>query len=126
MGFFSWMTSDTNESIANVYSVKDVFTVYVLCPNGDVIKEECYNGYGKFGGRDIYSLVAQWNVPEKCKDENGNWLPDDETRTVGINIACYEEQNACLRYPIKIVRNKALKYDNVSPCKPCPWQGYFY
>lgn len=34
---------------------------YVQCPDGTVIAEPCYEGYGKFGGKDIYELVVDWN-----------------------------------------------------------------
>jgi hypothetical protein len=29
MGFFSWLTQDTNESIANNYSDRETFTVFM-------------------------------------------------------------------------------------------------
>jgi len=65
MGFFSWKTADTQRSIANMYSSRRTFPVHVLCPDGMVITELYYEGYGKFGGRDIYALVAIWNTPEQ-------------------------------------------------------------
>lgn len=64
MGFFSWVTSDTNESIPNTHSCRKTFPVYVLIPTefgGGMIEEPSYEGYGDFGGRDIYDLVADWN-----------------------------------------------------------------
>lgn len=73
---------------------------YVLIPEefgGGYLMEDNYDGYGVFGGRDIYALVAQWNCPEKCKDANGEWLPDKDARGLGIDIACYDEQNAAPR-----------------------------
>lgn len=127
MGFFSWKTADTDKSIANAYSGRDVFTVYVLQPNGlPPLTEDYYEGYGVFEGRDIYALVAQWNYPEKCKDEQGNWLPDDVIRNFGIDIACMDEHNAALKYPIKIVENPRIQYDDIGPSDSCPDQGFFY
>lgn len=32
MGFFSWKTQDTNKSIANRYSNRPTFTVYMVNP----------------------------------------------------------------------------------------------
>lgn len=60
MGFFSWKTSDTNRSISNIYSSKGSFPVYVLIPQefgGGYIEERNYEGYGEFGGVDVYALV---------------------------------------------------------------------
>lgn len=31
------------------------------CPDGTCIYEGSYDGYGHFGGHDIYELVADWN-----------------------------------------------------------------
>ena len=122
---FSWITSDTNRSI----SIRRCFPVYVLIPEefgGGYLMEDNYDGYGVFGGRDVYALVAQWNCPEKCKGANGEWLPDKDVRGLGIDIACYDEQNAALRYPIKIVEDKTIKYKDAAPSMSCPYQGYFY
>lgn len=126
MGFFSWKTSDTNKSISNMFSSRGALPVYVLCPDGSKIYEPNYEGYGIFGGRDIYALVVEWNFPEKCQDEEGNWLLDDEIRGMGIDIACYDVQNAKLKFPIKIVESEYLEYNHTPPATSCPDQGYFY
>lgn len=122
MGFFSWKTSDTDRSISNQYSSRGTFPVYVLIPEefgGGYIKEENYEGYGEFGSRDMYALVAQWNCPEKC-------VGDDEVdRSVGIEIACYDEDNLSLKYPIKITE-EPMKYEDAKASYNCPLQGYFY
>lgn len=50
MGFFSWQTADTKESIMNHYSGQ-CKTVYLLQPGGaEPIEETAYDGYGVFGG----------------------------------------------------------------------------
>lgn len=126
MGFFSWITSDTGRSISNVYSSRGSFPVYLLCPDGTYFKEAAYEGYGCFGGRDAYALVAQWNCPERCKDSDGNWLSDLECRQIGIEIACHDENNAKLKYPLKFVEDYSLQYADVEPSRGCPDQGYFY
>ena len=120
MGFFSWKTSDTNKSISNIYSSRGTFPVYVLCPDGVKLYEDNYQGYGVFDGKDIYALVANWNMPELC---NGD---EEHDRNIGIDIACYDSQNANLKYPIKIVEDGDLKYYDVPPSKNCPEQGFFY
>ncbi len=131
MGFFSWKTSDTNKSISNKYSIRGALPVYLLIPKqfqkeyGKYIEEKNYDGYGVFGNEDVYSLVAKWNVTDRCY-KDGKLLDNEELRGIGIEIACYDEQNAALKYPIKLVENKELDYENVSPSRNASDQGYFY
>lgn len=61
MGFFSWKTNDTNKSIANIHSLKSSFKVYMKDDKGNVWEEENYDGYGIFGGKDFYELLAEMN-----------------------------------------------------------------
>ena len=128
MGFFSWKTSDTDKSISNRYSERGALPCYLLIPKefgGGHIYEDKYGGYGVFGGRDVYALVAQWNAPDRCKDKNGDWLSDDDCRDVGIELACYDDDNAALKYPIKLTE-EAMAYEEAEPSMSCPEQGYFY
>lgn len=125
MGQFSWLTCDTEEQVFCDYPKE---TVYCLVPEefgGKNLKETDYEGYGVFGGRDVYALIAQWNRPESCKDENGNFLPDKECRGLGIDIACYDEDNAKLKYPIKIA-SQDIKYESAGISKGDPNQGWHY
>lgn len=62
MGAFSWCTSDTKKSIPCCSPFEDLpGTVYLLNPFGEPYKETAYEGYGEFGGRDVYDLVVEWN-----------------------------------------------------------------
>lgn len=61
MGFFSWKTQDTNRSIANVHSDGDKFEVTMTDNEGNKWTEESYGGYGCFGGKDFYELLAEMN-----------------------------------------------------------------
>lgn len=122
MGFFSWKTCDTKESIPNIYSERRTFPVYVLIPKefgGGYIKETQYEGYGVFDGRDIYSLVANWNYPEKCKGV------EESDRQVGIVMSCLPNDPKELKYPIKIA-SKPMAYEDADPSEEDPAQGYFY
>lgn len=128
MGFFSWITSDTKKSISNTYSDRGTFPVYVLIPEefgGGHIKEDCYEGYGVFGGKDVYELVAQWNKPEDCITDKDKEKQRNHNRSIGIDIACYDEDNASLDFPIKITEFP-MKYEDAEISKSCPKQGYFY
>lgn len=80
MGCFSWCTSDTRESIP---CVLDAYTgapktVYLLNPFGEPYKESDYEGYGEFGGHDVYDLVVDWNrkyltAENLHQPDRGNW-----------------------------------------------------
>ena len=47
----------------------------------------------------------------------------DWKRYIGIDIACYDEQNETIPYPIKIT-SKKMDYEQVSPSKSDPNQGW--
>lgn len=61
MGLFSWKTSDTDRSIPSRYSNREPFTVHMITEDGQVFTEDNYEGYGVFGGKDIYELIADLN-----------------------------------------------------------------
>ena len=117
MGQFSWLDCKTGEQVLDDVE-RDV---YLLIPKefgGGHIKETCYDGYGRFGGRDVYALVAAWNKPDKV---TGN---DEEDRLVGIEIACYDEDNRALKYPIKITHDASAIYEYCQPSDGDPNQGW--
>ena len=117
MGQFSWLDCKTGEQVLDNVE-RDV---YLLVPDefgGGHIEEHCYDGYGRFGGRDAYALVAQWNCPEKCIGI------DEADRYAGIDIACYDEQNAALRVPIKITHDPDAVYKDCGPSPNDPNQGW--
>lgn len=179
MGQFSWLDCKTEEQIIDDKK-RDV---YVLVPKefgGGHIKETCYDGYGNFGGHDIFDLVADWNreilfskpnfifpysvkrakyISDKytwksdyseriilqIKDEpwfefwsdlnltkeeivakmkekldGGFW----EYRWIGISLACYDEDNEALPYPIKITHDSRAVYENCGISLSDPNQGW--
>lgn len=123
MGFFSWKTSDTDRSISNLYSSRGTFPVYVLIPKefgGGHLVEKRYEGYGEFGGKDIFNLVAEWNAPEECK-----WKTDEWIRLKGIELYHGNDKKNDLKYPIKITEYK-MNYEDALPSERCEYQGYFY
>ena len=92
MGFFSFITNDTNESITNTYCSPKCKTVYLLDNKGNIWTEKAYEGYGVFGGKDIYQLFAEMNgiaekvmppIPEGEDDEDEEYRPD---RSAGIDL----------------------------------------
>lgn len=180
MGQFSWLDCVTRKPIINDRRK----SVYVLVPKdfgGGHIREGVYNGYGDFGGHDIYDLVADWNkesatianiamCPEYSlknmaigvalstnKEEYEYWENDginqlkrffmlckrmidwqsgmsdeemnekygsDWKRLIGIYIACYDEQNEALKYPIKITYDADAVYEECRPSWSDPNQGW--
>lgn len=145
MGQFSWLDCKTGEQVIDDLT-RDV---YLLVPNkfgGEHIKETCYDGYGHFGGKDVYELVADWNrdfIPVvletlsdvwKCSiDENDRAnlrlfaegkASTCEKRWLGIILACYDEDNARLKYPIKITHDPNAIYEDCVASDSDPNQGW--
>lgn len=90
MGFFSWLTADTNESTANIHSGMPVKTVHLLQPGGlPPISEDAYEGYGDFGGVDAYLWLARANrhmIKRSAADIAA--FDDDTMRTIGVTLDC--------------------------------------
>lgn len=83
MGFFSWLTADTKESIANVYSSRPVRPVYLLQPYGKLpIEEPAYEGYGDFGEVNALDWLAMANLT----DEQLAGMTEEQIRTAGIAL----------------------------------------
>lgn len=68
MGFFTWTLANrkvekTKLGIDYKNKCKLPYDGYgcVMCPDGTVIEEKCYEGYGIFDGHDVYELVVDWN-----------------------------------------------------------------
>jgi hypothetical protein len=115
MGFFSWHTQDTHRSIANTASPIPTFRVVMLDGNGNQWIEDEYEGYGKFGGKDYYELLAEMNGLT--------------TREDGIELEFHPEGFGMdpknILYPNLVEDASNWKY---TPTKPenCEYQGYFY
>ena len=148
MGQFSWIYSDTEKQVVD----NKVADTFLLVPKpfqekyGKAIYENCYDGYGRFGKYDVYNLIPEWNkemIPEIIRRiKNGNWKCstsendiknlqayydgkeiDCELRWLGIIMACHDEDNAVLEYPIKIT-TREMEYETVSPSLRDPNQGW--
>ena len=69
---------------------------YLMSPDGKVYEEKSYDGYGVYGGKDAYALLAQTNV-EAVREwftptmpNMHDWEPsgnDEEDRGVGIDLS---------------------------------------
>lgn len=68
MGFISWLTSDTENSIPNLYSDNECIKVHMMDNDGNVFVEENYEGYGDFGGKNYFELLAEMNGGKTKED----------------------------------------------------------
>ena len=107
MGFFSWKTQDTNESICNVYSTRTPFTVFMKDNQGNVWIEPEYQGYGEFGGKEYYELLAEMN----------GLRHDSQGIELAYSGKPYLSPN--------LFANPGSEWTNTPPLS-CPNQGYFY
>ena len=126
MGFFSWKTQDTDRSISNAYSKENTFTVFMIDDKGNIWKEDNYEGYGEFGGKDYYELLAEMNgvVTDKSMKDYTRLM-----RSKGIHIA-YRDSNSGegvkgIKFPNLVESPENWEYRDTSP-KHCEYQGYFY
>lgn len=107
MGFFSWITQDTDKSIVNSHSGYETFPVYMTDNNGNRWEEKHYAGYGEFGGKDFYELLAEMNGLK--------------TRDEGIGL--FFSNKDCISPNLSEDPN--WKWRDESP-ETCPYQGFFY
>jgi hypothetical protein len=132
MGFFSWKTMDTDKSISNDYSSRGTFRVQMMDDKGNVWIEDKYEGYGVFGGKDYYELLAEMNGVKVDDDVYDCMSPEQYTdymRSEGISIAFKEngsgDHTFGIKYPNLVEMAKGWTYQHWGP-ESCPEQGYFY
>ena len=84
-------------------------------------KEYYYNMAVKRYEESILRLTDYRNgmTDEEMTKKHG----EDWKRYIGIDIACYDEQNKNIPYPIKIT-SRIMDYDDVAPSKSDPNQGW--
>lgn len=126
MGYFSWQTQDTHRSIANADSIKNTFTVYMIDDKGNSWEESNYEGYGEFGGKDYYELLAEMNGVVKDK---ALMHYTELMRSEGIRLAFKDEGSGekakGIKYPNLVESPQGWEYEELSP-KTCEYQGFFY
>lgn len=112
MGLFSWITQDTGKSIPADGSNRETFRVHMHDNKNNIWSETNYEGYGKFGGKDYYVLVAEMN---------GHTEADGDLRDIGINLAFSDEP--CL-HP-NLTETPRWNWIDEEP-EGCEFQGWFY
>jgi hypothetical protein len=109
MGFFSWKTSDTKRSIANIENgVRRTFPVNMKDNQNNRWLETAYRGFGVFGGKDYYELLAQMN--------------GKKTREEGIELAFSRKK---VIRP-KLTEDPSKTWQELPDSEICEFQGHFY
>jgi len=114
MGQFSWITQDTNESIRNNGSPHKRIA-YMHDNKGNVWEENDYEGYGVFGGKDFFILLAEMNGLQVTKDESER----DLLRSKAIDL--YYSDKPFISP--NLTRNERWTWANRPP-EDCPNQGW--
>jgi len=120
MGFFSWKTADTKESIGNISSAKSHTkkhgNVYLLQPTALAICEAGYDGYGVFGSVDAYFWVASKNITEsqfmRLIDEVFNSTIKSDVRAI-IEQLNYEGMFTMPEEERGFLESKKSQYENL-------------
>jgi hypothetical protein len=113
MGFYSWKTLDTNKSISNIYSSKGALPVVMVNPlTGEMFEETSYEGYGEFGGKDYYELLAEIN--------------GKSTRSDGIHLECENTEEYISPLLLELNNKDNWKQYVGKKCIICNKQGFFY
>lgn len=86
-GQFSWMTMDTGEQIGS--ESENTIDVYMVDNEGNSYHEPKYDGYGEFGGKDYYDVLATMNgfTQEDVGIKNKKGHETTELRAIGIELA---------------------------------------
>lgn len=94
-GQFSWFTQDSHQQIGSERPNR--IDTYMFDDKGNHWEEKKYEGYGIFGGKDYYDLLAEMNgyTKEDVKDIKGGFR---ELRQIGINLA-FKEAGYKTRHP---------------------------
>jgi len=117
MGQFSWITQDTFESIRSnggeSASSARKRKAFMHDNKGNVWEEKDYEGYGVFGGKDFYQLVAEMN------NLNGLTGNVDKDRDLGIDLVYSDKPYISPN----LTRRKSWAWENKAPSS-CPNQGW--
>lgn len=107
---------DTGRSIRNRHAEGyEPRTMYMRDQKGNVWTEHDYDGYGVFGGKDFYQLLAEMNEVEGLTGDVNN------DRQLGIDLAFSGSQHISPTLN-EHYHSPWVKEHN----KDCPDQGFFY
>ena len=85
--------------------------------------------YGEIRKKSWYRLYADTSIPieelEGRLRADKDCYPYMELREIGIALACYDEDNAALPYPIKVAGKARSVYEACMPSVADPKQGCY-
>lgn len=123
MGYFSWKTADTGQTIWNEESHQGARTTFLLQPDGKPpLREDSYEGYGVFGGVDAYAWLARQNLPA----ERTEGKSDDALREEGITLFFDQGKPGVpkVERPLKFSFDPNADYARLGASPDCDTQGY--
>ena len=80
-GQFSWMAQDTGNQIGS--EKQNTINITMFDDKGNKWEEKKYDGYGEFGGKDYYELLAQMNGIENPNRQDGIDIAFDKKKVKG-------------------------------------------
>jgi len=80
-GQFSWMAQDTGNQIGS--EKQNTINITMFDDKGNKWEEKSYDGYGEFGGKDYYELLAQMNGIENPNRQDGIDIAFDKKKVKG-------------------------------------------
>ena len=105
MGWFSWIAQNSNRSII-IYGLGTIQrpsrTCYLWDNQGRRWREDRYEGYGVFGGKDYFALLAEMN-----KTYDGN-VSEARKRSDGLDLNS---------------RGGNILYPNLTDCRVWTWRN---
>jgi hypothetical protein len=122
-GEFSWLTHDTKQQIGS--DPQNTINVYMFDDQGNMWVEKNYEGYGVFGGKDFYELMAEMNG-YTIEDLKGK----EDLRDIGISLNFdkkKQKNGKKVLYPA-LVTNKNYnwkRHDFTEEPERDPNQGWF-
>lgn len=124
MGYFSFKTADTGETIWNMHSAQSrdgTRPVFLLQPGGQApLREESYNGYGDFGGVDVFVWIGQNNLPDKRLAT----MSQDQIRDAGHAMFFGRDGAPEMAFPPKFSFDENADYYRFPASPMCDTQGY--
>jgi len=93
-------------------------TNYLLSPDGEVYEEKDYQGYGVYGGKDAYALLAQTNVEavREWGHLGSEWEPtgdNDEDRLVGIDLTHAKREKTFKEIDEMVLSGKKIQREDL-------------
>ena len=122
MGFSSWLTCDTKESIMKKYP-NECKKVYFYTP--DEVFSGFYDGYGRIDGIEVYTYMAIYNGHGSLTELDD---PDkaEKLRCKGIGLYFdWEDGKIELDYVLKFSFDPDCDWSKHEGSKSCPRQGYW-